>query len=580
VLYLAEVQRKTRVIGGGRAELKLLACQRGEQSWSAVPAEEAPIPAPDDATYNAGALVMVEISAARQVQRHSEAGRQLVSILQNFSRLQDKFKTQEEEIEQWKQSLTYQSQELNRREMEMEARQEQLQEMEEDLERLEQQRQEIEASRAEAEQLRTEFERKSQELEGAWAHLQGEMNRLAEQSASDSLNAEQAQQLQGLVDRLLGAAIPTGTVREQLDLAFAILTQQQETLNYHWHNLEQHRNSANELQAEVDRQAQELLNRKQQWQQTQAAIAQSQTELQVKQSLQAIEQEQAQALSAQIQAHESLQQQIRALAEVAGVRIGPKVDIEAIEQKSIEELQSLVQELQRDFEKSSRFVQSQEEELTVQKQTVEEIKAKLQQGSDRAQLEAELGEEQDRYQMLDQTLVGQRRNLQEREEVLRQHQIVLARKQGLPEPETVSSGSEFDGVANQLESLRQQQAQTLQTLESQIQQRQPEIDQIQGAIAQQTGEHDSEQRAIDEFEQHWQSQKSSAAELWGKVNTYQDTLQPMQDSLNGLREKLEAISGVMNQCQEASDQQQQAIAEMQQHVQNMGGNPTPELAAH
>jgi hypothetical protein len=36
----------------------------------------------------------------------------------------------------------------------------------------------------------------------------------------------------------------------------------------------------------------------------------------------------------------------------------------------------------------------------------------------------------------------------------------------------------------------------------------------------------------------------------------------------------------MNQCQEASDQQQQAIAEMQQHVQNMGGNPTPELAAH
>ena len=137
MLYLAEVLRKARVIGSSRAELKLLACQRSELSWSAVPGEEI-IAAPDDLSYGAGALVMVELSAGKQVQRHAEAGRQLVSILQNFSRMQEKSKTQEEEIEQWKQSLTYQSQELNRREME------------------------IEASRIEVTQLREEFERKSQ----------------------------------------------------------------------------------------------------------------------------------------------------------------------------------------------------------------------------------------------------------------------------------------------------------------------------------------------------------------------------------------------------------------------------------
>ncbi|MBD2089397.1 hypothetical protein H6F67_05975 [Microcoleus sp. FACHB-1515] len=575
MLYLAEVQRKTRVIGGGRAELKLLACQRNEQSWSAVPAEEPTVPAPDDAMYNAGALVMVEISGARQVQRHSEAGRQLVSILQNFSRLQEKFKTQEEEIEQWKESLTYQSQELNRREMEMEAREEQIQQMEEDFEKLEQQKQEFETFRAETEQMRAEFERKSQELEGAWAHLQGEMNRFEEKAASAGLNAEQAQQLQAIIDRL-SAAAPTAAVREQLDQAFAILTQQQETLNYHWHNLEQQRNSAHELQATVDRQAQELLDRKQQWQQQQAAIAQSRIDLSVKQSLQSIEQQQAQTISAQLQTHESLQQQIRTLAESAGVRVGPKVDVEAIEQKSIQELQAAVQELQRDFEKSSKFVQGQEEELTLQKQTVDELRAKLQQsGNDRAAIEAELRDEQDRYKMLDQTLIGQRRNLHEREEVLHQHQVVLARKQGLPEPEA-KTGSEFDGVANQLEFLRQQQAQTLQMLEVQIQQRQTEIDQAQGAIDQQVRDHENEQRAIEEFEQQWQAQKSSAAELWGKVNAYQDTLQPMQDSLNGLREKLEAVSGLTHQFQEVGDQQQQAIAEIQQHLQGA----TPEFAAH
>lgn len=579
MLYLAEVQRKTRVIGGGRAELKLLACQRNEQSWSAVPAEEPTVPAPDDAMYNAGALVMVEISGTRQVQRHSEAGRQLVSILQSFSRLQEKFKTQEEEIEQWKESLTYQSQELNRREMEMEAREEQIQQMDEDFEKLEQAKQEFETFRAETEQLRAEYERKSQELEGAWAHLQGEMNRFEEKAASAGLNAEQAQQLQGIIDRLSAASAPTVAVREQLDQAFAILTQQQETLNYHWHNLEQQRNSAHELQATVDRQAQELLSRKQQWQQAREAIAQSRIDLSVKQSLQAIEQEQAQAISAQLQAHESLQQQVRVLAEAAGARVSPKVDVEAIEQKSIQELHSAVQELQRDFDKSSRFVQSQEEELTLQKQTVDELRAKLHQGGDpqidRAAIEAELRDEQDRYKMLDQTLIGQRRNLHEREEVLYQHQVALARKQGLPEPEATSSGSEFDGVANQLESLRQQQAQTLQTLEAQIQQRQTEIDQVQSTIAQQTSSHESEQRAIEEVEQQWQAQKSSAAELWGKVNTYQDTLQPMQDSLNGLREKLEAVSGLTQQFQEAGDQQQQAIAEIQQHLQGA----MPEFAA-
>ncbi|HEY9658851.1 MAG TPA: hypothetical protein V6C65_10395, partial [Allocoleopsis sp.] len=87
MLYLAEVLRKARVIGGGRAEFKLLACQRSELSWSAVPGEEI-ISAPDDVTYGAGMLVLLELSAGKQVQRHTEANRQLISILQNFSRMQ------------------------------------------------------------------------------------------------------------------------------------------------------------------------------------------------------------------------------------------------------------------------------------------------------------------------------------------------------------------------------------------------------------------------------------------------------------------------------------------------------------
>ncbi|HEY9874104.1 MAG TPA: hypothetical protein V6D12_11740, partial [Candidatus Obscuribacterales bacterium] len=60
MLYLAEVQKKTSFISGTKSELKLLACQQTDQSWSAVPGDEA-IAAPDEAnSYNAGVLVLVD----------------------------------------------------------------------------------------------------------------------------------------------------------------------------------------------------------------------------------------------------------------------------------------------------------------------------------------------------------------------------------------------------------------------------------------------------------------------------------------------------------------------------------------
>ncbi len=583
MLYLAEVQKKARVIGSGKTELKLLACQRSEQSWSAVAAEEL-IPAPDDANYNSGALVMVELTASRQIQRHGEAGRQLVSILQNFSRLQEKFKTQEEEIEQWKQSLTYQSQELNRREMEMEARQEQLQQMEEDFERLEQQRQEIETAREELDRFREEFERKNQDLEGAWAQLNGEMRRLEEQQQelqqSSVLDAEQAAQIQELLNRLSGAVAPTESVREQLNFSFEIVANQQEMLGHHWQNLEQQRASAQQLQEDVERQFQEIQNRWQEWFQSQDTLVQAQAELQVQQNTLGLRQEQVQALSSQIQSQESLHQQVFRLTEASDqVRIGAKIDLQALEEMSLEKLQSVIQDLHRDFEKSSRFVESQEEELRLEQDAIDEIKQRIQQASeyDRLSLETELADEQDRYKMLNETLVGQRRNLREREETLKQHQRVLDRRQGHATGETPESDIDLGPVLAQIDVLRQQQSQELSQLEAQIKMLRGSLEQSKTQVEQQTAEQESRRNELKQLEQHWQEQRTTAAELWGKVNLYQETLQPMQDNLDGLKQKLEAITGLMAQFQEASDYQLQAIAEMQQKILHLTG--TPELAA-
>lgn len=577
MLYLAEVIRKARVIGAGKAEFRLLAVQKGEQSWSPVPGEEI-VSAPDDVPYNAGVLVMVDLNASKQIQRYTEAGRQLVTILQNFSRLQEKAKVQEEEIEQWKQSLTYQSQELNRREMEMEARQEELQQLEAEFAGLEEQKQEIDSRREEVDRLQQEFERRTQELEGAWAQLHGEMNRLEEKKAeltqSTTLDAGQATYLQELINRLSGAVSPTNSIQEQLNLSFELIGQQQQQLDHSWQSLQQHRATAQENQTQIDRQTQEVHDRWQQWHQAQTGLEQARADLRTKQGTLALHQRHAQVLSQYLQGQEGLHQQV---AQMAGA--SDRVNFGQLEILSLDELQTVTNDLEKDLEKLSRFVSSQEEELSLQQTEIEQLKQQIQQASeyDRLRLETELADEQDRYQMLYETLVGQRRNLQERQSVLKQHQTVLARRQGLPIEQEASYVPSLEPVLQRIDLLRQQQSQELVTLEAQIQQLKQAIEADQQAIEQQTQQQQTQREELLQLEQQFKSQVAAVGELWGKVNTYQETLQPMQDSLNGLRQKAESIAAMMTQFQEASDHQHQAISEMRGAIERLT-NPHVEYA--
>lgn len=586
MLYLAEVQKqKGGVFGGGKAELKLLACQRTDQSWSAVPAEEV-IPAEEANNLSAGALVIVNLGGNRQVQGEIEpAGGRLVNMLQTFSRLVEKSKNQEEEIEQWRQSLTYQSQELNRREMEMEARHEQMQAIEEDFERLEQQRQELESAKEETERLKEEFERNRQELEGAWEHLRGEQRRFEEQIAevqySAGLDENQVAVIQELLERLSGAVAPTDAVREQLNLAFEVISNQQAVLDHHWQLLEQQQRSAFELQAEADRQGEELQNRKQELQQTQISFGEAKAELKVQRNALEMKQESAHMLSLQLRTQEELHQELARLATTsADVKISQKVDIAALEMMPLGELSEIVQNLQQDLEKVKRFVNDQEEELTFQGQAVEELQEKINLASeyDRMSLETELAEEQDRYQMLDESLVGSRRNLREREEIWNQHVRVLRRRQGVVESNGLDNHKiDLGPVLSQLEAQRQQQEEELQKLENQIEQMRRTISQAEEMIRHQAGEQEAKLTQLQSLEQNWYSTRASAAELLGKVNLYQETLQPRQDGLNEIQQKLEAMADALSQIQETGDYQLQAIAEMQQMISSL--IQSPEFAA-
>jgi DNA repair exonuclease SbcCD ATPase subunit len=147
VLYLAEVKKQTRgFIGGSRTEIKLLAFQHNDQTWSPVPGEEV-VDLEELDQVGEGTLLMINLGNNRQIQGKAEpAAPELVRQLQKLSRLSEKLKTQQEETEQWKQSLTYQSQELTRREMEMESRLEQLEEVERELSQIERRRKEADSA--------------------------------------------------------------------------------------------------------------------------------------------------------------------------------------------------------------------------------------------------------------------------------------------------------------------------------------------------------------------------------------------------------------------------------------------------
>ncbi|MEM6424327.1 MAG: pilus motility taxis protein HmpF [Cyanobacteria bacterium P01_H01_bin.119] len=578
MLYLAEAQKKTGFIGGGKVEFKLLACQRGEQSWSAVPGEEV-IPAPDDATYNAGALVMVDLSNNRQIQRHSEAGRQLVSILQNFSNLNKKSKTQEEEIEQWKQSLTFQSQALNEREMELEARQEQIEQAEADAEQVESQREEVETSRAEVEQLRGELERKTQELEGAWAHLNGEMRKLEERQADlaeqSGLGEAEMQQLQAALGRLTGAIAPTESVREQLNATSGDIDAQQGRIDESWQALEQARNQVSEEEAQVNQKAGEVSDRWHAWHEEDGRLTSLKVDLKLQQGLLEQKQRQIKSVSEALQDQSNLHQQVYKLLNTSDkVRLGNKVDVAALEAMELDGLQSTVADLEKDLEKVSRFVNDQEEELTLQQEAIDELKTNMGGASeyDKLQLETELADEQDRYQMLNETLVGQRRNLLERQEILSQHQAVLMRRQGLSTEDSAVGPVDLEPVLAEVDKLRQQTSDTLQRLEDDAKALHDRIDGLKSDVQQKAESQTSQKEEIKQMEAELLDLRNQLGKTQGQIELYEALLQPSQDGLAGVKQKLDGLAGELAKFQEASDYQLQAIADMRQTIASVSGD--------
>lgn len=572
MLYLAEIQKQRGGLlgGGGKSELKLLASQRSDQNWSSVPDET--IVADEASKFNDGALVLVDLSPNRQVQRIQEAGRPLVNILQNLSRQVERFKLKEEEIDQWKQSLNLQVQELNRREMEMESLWEQVQKLENDSKNVERQQQSINTSRTETERLQAELERNRQELEGAWEHLRVEQRSLQETMSkvqqSQSVDEDLKSVLNGLINRLSTPIFSIGEVNKYLNYAFEFTNQQQNNLNIHWQKLEVQRHSANQQQKEGEELVQILFSNKQELQQGQDYLAQQLTQMQLKTAVVNSKRELATILKWHLGSEEELSQKLRILVVNTDVKVSkPEVDVTALEQMPLKELERMIQDWQDKLERDSGFVQEQEQELKYKQELIEEIQQKIVYSSEeeRVNLELELADEQDLYQMLNKSLVGQRRNLIGQQKTLQQNQVVLWQRQGIL-LDTKGEPSDFESIISELETQKQQKSAEIEGLEIYIAQTLTAMETDQEIINHQTQEVEEKRRKINSLEEQFLNLQMASAEYLGRVSLYQEALQPIQDALDRLREQLDMIAGSLTQLQEFDDSRIQVVAELRQVI--------------
>ncbi|MEL7225170.1 MAG: pilus motility taxis protein HmpF, partial [Cyanobacteria bacterium J06576_12] len=311
---------------------------------------------------------------------------------------------------------------------------------------------------------------------------------------------------------------------------------------------------------------------------TVSSLHATQTHLHQQQALLGAKQEQNQLLTDQLKNQTDLHQRVYELLNATDkVRLSKKLDVAALEAMPEGDLQSLVTNLEQDLDKMVRFVNDQEEELQLQQDDIDALKAKLDSVSDydRLQLETEIAEEKDRHVMLNRTLVGQRRNLLEREEVLSQHRAVLLRRQGLAAAGT-GAAADLEPVLDEIDELRAALGEQIQQVENEIAELQSEIDSLKKSRQEQQQQLEDKQQSINDSDSNYSARQQQLGEGRGQVALYETLLAPMEERVASFSQSLDAISAMIAEVQSAEAQQQSAITNAQQVLQSVA-SPEPAL---
>ncbi len=350
--YLAELQKTQAAFGlGGNASVRLLARNAGENVWQPITNEQ--IISLQDSSQakdlKDGQMVIAEITGSNQIQSLQDASKKIVNILQAFSRSQDKYKSAEEEVEQWKQSLNFQSQELHRREQELEQK-------EVELEHLDARRQEIE-------ELEAKFATEKAAIDQLRQKIESERGQAEAKAAA--LSTDQAEQVRTLLAQLSTGVKGPESSQENILKALEIINQRQEVLTKFWQNLDGLKGEVEKQKGNLNRSMEELHSRKAQWQQTQIALADAQAELKAQRGILKLQENNMAMSRVQLEAQIELYEQTSAAIESfgGGIEVLSPDEESRLQSMPIEELESTIKALQADFDKLANYVSAQEDEL-------------------------------------------------------------------------------------------------------------------------------------------------------------------------------------------------------------------------
>jgi len=557
VQYLAEV-KKTSGMLGARTEVKLLARNTSENNWQAINNEEtiSVQDANQARDLKDGQLVLADVNNAKQIQSLQDASKRIVLILQNFSRLEGKFKQGEEDIEQWKQSLNYQAKELQGRERELEQKAQ-------EFEQIEARKQEVDGLQDELKRERDEFDK--------WRHeFELEKNKFSVQAAS--LDREQAQDLRNIAQKLLASLFNPDSLKQHLSSSLNIIHQRQETLTGFWQELESKRSQVDQQQTSLNQATQDLINRKQEWAQTQIALADSQAEVKAQRGMLKVQENNAGIIRLQLESQEELFQQISSVIESYGGSVSLETldpdEAKSLEELPIEELEQAIVDRQNDYDKLANYVSAQEDELAALEGEIADFQSQIDQAKEFDRIEFESNKEfaEEQYKMLEEALFGQRRVMIERQSILTQQRAILDRRLG--DGGSDNPAQALTPLLIQIEAQKTTLEKSVQKIESQIEAVRGIVQNQQELVGRQTNEHQQNYQEIQTLELQLQERIRVISELKGQLTVQEKLLRPVQDIVDTLRQQLETASTDLNQAQSGQDQHR-LVTELQQKVEQL-----------
>ncbi|AFY74270.1 hypothetical protein Syn7502_02265 [Synechococcus sp. PCC 7502] len=545
--YLAEL-KKEKAFVGVKTEVKLLARNTSDNNWQGISNDET-LPIPDSnqvRDLKDGQMVLVDV-AGKNIQNVQDASKRLVLLLQNFSRLQDKFKQGEEEIEQWKQSLNYQSQELHRREVELADR-------EQELEQIEIRRKEAEEAQAIAKGERAEIERMRQQLEKERREFDIE---------SAVITQEQADYLRDVTTRISNFFIGTDFLYHQIGSCLDLLYDRQSILNDFWHYLDSIRN----FQTDLDSEIQELNYRKQQVIQTQNRVVDFQAELKADEELVKARESTASILRSQIIGQQRLADQLNQLIASYGGTVDDVLDpaeVRRLEQMSTDDLEMEINLLQQEFDKAARAVGEQEDELAALEGEIAELQIQIDNatGAEKFELEGSKELAEENYQFLEASVSGMRSNMLERQAILNQQRAILDRRQGIDTSD--DPAQKLKPILATVEAEKSNQESKLREVTYELDNARSIFRQKQEAFSRLSLEYEKQKQELEVAEVALRDKVRINTE----VGTNDRILQPVQDIVDTLRQQMEAIVHDANQAQ-TEQAPQQLIENLQQMINSL-----------